>query len=70
MPESKPEVYIAGIGQTDVGELWNLSLRDLGVQAMRAAMKDAGGLQPQAIFVGNMLAASASHQANFGRAAE
>jgi len=49
-----------------VGELWSLSLRDLGVQAIRSAIKDAGGLQPQAIFVGNMLAASASHQANLG----
>ncbi len=66
MAANKPEVYIAGIGQTNVGELWSLSLRDLGVQAIRAAMKDAGGLQPQAIFVGNMLAASASHQANLG----
>ena len=66
MADTKPEVYIAGIGQTNVGELWNLSLRDLGVQAIRAAIKDAGGLQPQAIFVGNMLAASASHQANLG----
>jgi acetyl-CoA C-acetyltransferase len=66
MADTRPEVYIAGIGQTNVGELWNVSLRDLGVQAMRAAIKDAGGLQPQAIFVGNMLAASASHQANLG----
>jgi len=66
MADTKPEVYIAGIGQTNVGELWSVSLRDLGVQAMRAAIKDAGGLQPQAIFVGNMLAASASHQANLG----
>ena len=66
MADTKPEVYIAGIGQTNVGELWSLSLRDLGVQAIRAAIKDAGGLQPQAIFVGNMLAASASHQANLG----
>ena len=66
MAVNKPEVYIAGIGQTHVGELWNLSLRDLGVQAIRAAIKEAGGLQPQAIFVGNMLAASASHQANLG----
>jgi acetyl-CoA C-acetyltransferase len=66
MADTKPEVYIAGIGQTNVGELWNLSLRDLGVQAIRAAIKDAGELQPQAIFVGNMLAASASHQANLG----
>ncbi len=66
MADTKPEVYIAGIGQTNVGELWSVSLRDLGVQAIRAAIKDAGGLQPQAIFVGNMLAASASHQANLG----
>ena len=66
MADTKPEVYIAGIGQTNVGELWSLSLRDLGVQAIRAAIKDAGGLQPQAIFVGNMLADSASHQANLG----
>ena len=66
MAVNRPEVYIAGIGQTNVGELWSLSLRDLGVQAIRAAIKDAGGLQPQAIFVGNMLAASASHQANLG----
>ncbi len=66
MAVNKPEVYIAGIGQTNVGELWSLSLRDLGVQAIRSAIKDAGGLQPQAIFVGNMLAASASHQANLG----
>ena len=66
MAVNKPEVYIAGIGQTHVGELWSISLRDLGVQAIRAAIKDAGGLQPQAIFVGNMLAASASHQANLG----
>jgi acetyl-CoA C-acetyltransferase len=66
MADTKPEVYIAGIGQTNVGELWSLSLRDLGVQAIRAAIKDAGGLQPHAIFVGNMLAASASHQANLG----
>ncbi len=66
MADTKPEVDIAGIGQTNVGELWSLSLRDLGVQAIRSAIKDAGGLQPQAIFVGNMLAASASHQANLG----
>jgi len=66
MVEDKPDVYIVGIGQTDVGELWKISLRDLAVQAMRAAIKDANGLIPQAIFVGNMLAASASHQANLG----
>lgn len=66
MAERRPEVYVAGIGQTDVGELWNVSLRDLAVQAVRAAQKDAGGLKPQAVYVGNMLAASAAHQANLG----
>ncbi|MFZ3151873.1 MAG: beta-ketoacyl synthase N-terminal-like domain-containing protein [Anaerolineaceae bacterium] len=66
MAEQRPEVYVAGIGQTDVGELWNVSLRDLAVQAVRAAQKDAGGLKPQAVYVGNMLAASTAHQANLG----
>ncbi len=33
---------------------------------MRSARKDAAGLQPQAVYAGSMLAASASHQANLG----
>ena len=60
------DVYIVGIGQTPVGELWDVSLRSLAVRALKTAREDAGGLQPQAIFVGNMLAANASHQANLG----
>ncbi|MFZ3070134.1 MAG: thiolase domain-containing protein, partial [Anaerolineaceae bacterium] len=66
MSEQRPEVFAVGIGQTDVGELWNVSLRNLATRAVRAAIQDAGGLMPQAIYVGNMLAASASHQANLG----
>ncbi len=66
MQNTSPEVVIAGIGQTDVGELWSVSLRDLAVQAVLAALKDAGGMRPQAVYVGNMLAASAGHQANLG----
>lgn len=62
----RQDVVIAGIGQTDVGELWDVSLRDLGVRAIQAAREDAGGLVPQALYIGNMLAASASHQANLG----
>ena len=58
------EVIIAGIGQTEVGEHWNISLRQLGAYAMRAAIKDAGGLRPQALFAGNMLAPSLSGQAH------
>ena len=44
MADTRPEVYIAGIGQTNVGELWSLSLRDLSVKAIRAAIKDSGAV--------------------------
>lgn len=60
------EVIIAGIGQVPVGEHWQLSLRNLAARAMLAAIRDAGGLQPQAIYVGNFLASVASAQANLG----
>lgn len=60
------DVFIVGIGQTEVGELWDVSLRSLAVRALKAARQDADGLQPQAVFVGNMLAANASRQANLG----
>ncbi len=60
------EVVIAGIGQTEVGEHWEISLRDLALAAMHEAMKDSGGLHPQALFVGNMLAANLSNQAHLG----
>jgi acetyl-CoA C-acetyltransferase len=60
------EVIIAGIGQTGVGEHWEWSLRDLAIDAIQAALKDAGGLKPQAFFVGNMLAPNLSNQAHLG----
>jgi acetyl-CoA C-acetyltransferase len=60
------DVVIAGIGQTPVGEHWEVSLRSLAVKVMQAAIKDAGGLRPQALYVGNMLAAALSHQAHLG----
>ena len=59
-------VVIAGIGQTAVAEHWGLSLRELGLQAMEAAMQDAAGLRPAALYVGNMLAATLSHQSHLG----
>src|SRR3989304_10554205 len=59
-------VVIAGIGQTPVNEHWDLSLRELGLQAMEAAMQDAGGLRPNALYVGNMLSGPLSHQAHLG----
>ena len=60
------EIVIAGIGQTSVGEHWELSLRELAHHAIQAALQDAGGLQPQALYVGNMLAPSLSRQTHLG----
>jgi len=60
------EVVIAGIGQTEVGEHWDIGLRELAFDAIQAALKDAGGLKPQSLFVGNMLAPNLSNQAHLG----
>ncbi|MCZ2128516.1 MAG: thiolase domain-containing protein [Anaerolineales bacterium] len=60
------EVIIAGIGQTNVGEHWDTGLRDLAHAAIHDALQDAGGLKPQALFVGNMLAPNLSRQAHLG----
>jgi acetyl-CoA C-acetyltransferase len=60
------EVVIAGIGQTEVGEHWEIGLRELAFAAIQSAINDAGGLKPQALFVGNMLAPNLSHQAHVG----
>ncbi|MBU0513098.1 MAG: hypothetical protein KJ638_15540, partial [Chloroflexi bacterium] len=60
------EVIVAGIGQTSVGEHWGTSLRELAYYAMEAAQQDAGGLRPQALFVGNLLAPTVSGQAHLG----
>jgi acetyl-CoA C-acetyltransferase len=60
------EVVIAGIGQTEVGEHWDIGLRDLAFAALREAVTDSGGLKPQSLFVGNMLAPNLSNQAHLG----
>lgn len=60
------EVIVAGIGQTEVGEHWEIALRDLAFAAIQDAIRDAGGLKPQALFVGNMLAPNLSRQAHLG----
>ena len=60
------EVVIAGIGQTEVGEHWEIGLRDLAFAAIRDAVQDSGGLKPQSLFVGNMLAPNLSNQAHLG----
>jgi acetyl-CoA C-acetyltransferase len=60
------DVVIAGIGQLPVGEHWDLSLRQMAVSAIQAALKDSGGLKPQALYIGNMLSSVVSHQSNLG----
>ncbi len=60
------DVVIAGIGQTVVGEHWEIGLRELAFAAIQDAVKDSGGLKPQALFVGNMLAPNLSNQAHLG----
>jgi acetyl-CoA C-acetyltransferase len=49
-----------------VGEHWEISLRELALQAIEAARQDSHGLKPQALFVANMLAPSLSNQAHLG----
>lgn len=60
------DVIIAGIGQTEAGEHWEIALRDLAYAAIKEALADSGGLKPQALFVGNMLAPNLSNQAHLG----
>lgn len=60
------DVIIAGIGQIPVGEFWDISLRTLAAEAILAALKDAGEINPTVMYIGNMLAASASRQTNLG----
>jgi acetyl-CoA C-acetyltransferase len=60
------DVLIAGIGQTSVGEHWDISLRELAFTAMEAAIQDAAGMRPDALFVSNLLAPMVSGQAHLG----
>lgn len=60
------EVAVIGIGQTKVDEHWDKSLKELAGYAILDAVKDAGLNQVDALYVGNMMSASANHQAQLG----
>jgi len=60
------EVAIIGIGQTVVDEHWDKSLRELGGEAVLAALKDANRERVDGIFVGNMMSGILSHQESLG----
>ncbi|MDX1414892.1 MAG: thiolase domain-containing protein [Candidatus Promineifilaceae bacterium] len=60
------QVAILGVGQTPVREHWDVSLRELAVEAGRQAMEDAGVEQVDAIYVGNMTSGRISQQRQLG----
>jgi acetyl-CoA C-acetyltransferase len=60
------EVAILGVGQVPVREHWELAIRDLAVQAGRAALADSGVERPDAIYVGNMTSGSLNQQRHLG----
>lgn len=57
---------IIGIGQTDVREHWQTSIRHLAWYAIEAALDDAAVQKVDAIYVGNMLAGQLSNQNHLG----
>ncbi len=59
-------VSIIGIGQTRVKEHWARSLRELAVESVLAALKDAHIDRADALYVGNMLSGEMTGQENLG----
>ena len=60
------DVSIIGIGQTKVGEHWDVSLRHLALEALLAALEDAGVEQLDMLLVGNMLSGELTGQEHLG----
>jgi acetyl-CoA C-acetyltransferase len=60
------DVSIIGIGQTPVGEHWDIGLRHLALEAVRAAATDAHIDHADALYVGNMAAGLIGGQMNLG----
>jgi acetyl-CoA C-acetyltransferase len=62
------DVAIIGIGDTKFGELWDLSFREMGIQAGLAAVYDANlaGDEIDALYVGNMSAGKFIEQEHIG----
>ena len=60
------QVAILGVGQMPVREHWDMSIRQLAVNAGRAAMQDAGVEKVDGIFVGNMTSGRMNQQRHLG----
>ncbi len=56
------EVLILGVGLTPVGEHWERSIRELALEALLKARQGLPQLQPQALYVANMLSAALAGQ--------
>jgi acetyl-CoA C-acetyltransferase len=64
--EGMRDVAIIGVGQTEVGEHWDLSLRHLALKAVQTALADAGVERVDAFYVGNMLGGELAGQEHVG----
>lgn len=60
------DVSIIGVGQIEVGEHWEASIRHLAWYAIEAALDDAATTEIDAIYVGNMMAGDLSQQDHLG----
>jgi acetyl-CoA C-acetyltransferase len=60
------DVSIIGLGQTEVKEMWETSIRHLAWYAIEAALDDAHISKVDALFVGNMAAGQFSNQMHLG----
>lgn len=61
-------VFVIGAGATKVDEHWDKSLRDLAVEALLAAIRDAGidRREVEALYVGNMMSGQLQGQEHLG----
>ena len=57
-------VAVLGIGQTKIDEQWELSIRQIAVQAIRAALQDAGREGVDGLFISNMMSGILDEQNN------
>jgi acetyl-CoA C-acetyltransferase len=63
---SSNNVVILGAGMTPIGEHWDISIRELALEAISAARSEAPEVQPEAFYTANMLAPVLSRQSQLG----
>jgi acetyl-CoA C-acetyltransferase len=60
------KVSIVGLGQTQVAESWDKSIKHLAYDAIKAAIEDAGVDHVDALYVSNMISGQISQQMHLG----